>query len=209
MQARVRVPITVKCRIGIDDQDGEVDLERFVASVADAGCRTFIVHARKAWLDGLSPKENRQLPPLEYGRVYRLKSAHPELQVVLNGGIGALAQAQGHLAHVDGVALGRAAYQNPYLLADVDRCLFGAAAAPPTRREVLEALVPYTERHLRNGGRLNNVTRHILGLYHGRPRARAFRRYLSDGAVKEGAAIHVLREAIRIAEGEGALARAQ
>jgi len=209
MQARVRVPITVKCRIGIDDQDSEVDLERFVVSVANAGCRTFIVHARKAWLEGLSPKENRQVPPLDYGRVYRLKSAHPELQVVLNGGIGALAQAQGHLAHVDGVALGRAAYQNPYLLADVDRCLFGTAAAPPTRREVLEALVPYTERHLRNGGRLNNVTRHILGLYHGRPRARAFRRYLSDGAVKEDAAIHVLREAIRIAEGEGARAWAQ
>jgi tRNA-dihydrouridine synthase A len=196
------VPVTVKCRIGIDEQDSEIDLERFLASVADAGCRTFIVHARKAWLHGLSPKQNREVPPLDYGRVYRLKAAHPELEIVLNGGIGSLAQAQAHLAHVDGVALGRAAYQNPYLLADVDACFFAATGAPPSRREVLEALVPYAERHLRGGGRLNNVTRHILGLYHGRPRARAFRRYLSERAPAEGGDIHVLREVIRIAEGE-------
>src|SRR5262245_36749412 len=203
MQVRVRVPVTVKCRIGIDDQDSEIALERFLASVADAGCRTFIVHARKAWLQGLSPKQNREVPPLDYRRVYRLKAAHPELEIVLNGGIASLAQAQAHLAHVDGVALGRAAYQNPYLLADVDRRLFGGRFAAPSRRDVLEALVPYAERHLRGGGRLNNVPRHILGLYHGRPRARAFRRFLSERAPTGGIGIGVLREAIRIAEGEG------
>jgi tRNA-dihydrouridine synthase A len=206
MQVRVRVPVTVKCRIGIDDQDSEIDLERFLAPIAHAGCRTFIVHARKAWLQGLSSKQNREVPPLDYGRVYRLKAAHPELEIVVNGGIGSLAQAQAHLAHVDGVALGRAAYQNPYLLADVDRRLFAAMGAPPSRRDVLEALVPYAQRHLHGGGRLNNVTRHILGLYHGRPRARAFRRYLSERAPTDGMGIHVLREAIRIAEGEGAAA---
>jgi tRNA-dihydrouridine synthase A len=206
MQVRVRVPVTVKCRIGIDDQDSEIDLERFMLTVARAGCRTFIVHARKAWLQGLSPKQNREVPPLDYGRVYRLKAAHPKLEIVLNGGIASLAQAQAHLAHVDGVALGRAAYQNPYLLADVDRRLFGGAVAAPSRRDVLEALVPYAERHLRGGGRLNNVTRHILGLYHGRPRARAFRRFLSERAPTGGIGIHVLREAIRVAEGEGAAA---
>src|SRR6516162_3905061 len=204
MKLRVDVPVTVKCRIGIDDQDSEIDLERFLGPVARAGCCTFIVHARKAWLQGLSPKQNREVPPLDYRRVYCLKAAHPELEIVLNGGIGSLAQAQSHLAHVDGVALGRAAYQNPYLLADVDPCLFAATGAPPSRREVLEALVPYAQRHLRAGGRLNNVTRHILGLYHGRPRARAFRRYLSERAPAEGVDTHVLREAIRIAEGEGA-----
>jgi tRNA-dihydrouridine synthase A len=204
MRARVSVPVTVKCRIGIDDQDSEIDLERFLASVADAGCRTFIVHARKAWLQGLSPKQNREVPPLDYGRVYRLKAAHPELEIVLNGGIGALTQAQAHLAHVDGVALGRAAYQTPYLLADVDPRLFAATGAPPLRRDVLAALVPYVERHLRGGGRLNNITRHVLGLYHGRPRARAFRRYLSEHAPREAHGINVLREAIRIAEGERA-----
>jgi len=202
MQARVRVPVTVKCRIGIDDQDSEADLERFIIAVADAGCRTFIVHARKAWLQGLSPKENREIPPLDYGRVYRLKAAHPSLEIVLNGGIGSLEEAETHLAHVDGVALGRAAYQNPNLLAQVDRRLFGAGATVPSRRDVLEALIPYVERHLRGGGRLNNVTRHIIGLYHARPRARAFRRHLSDLAPREGAGIEVLLQAIRIAEGE-------
>ena len=149
MQARVRVPVTVKCRIGIDDQDSEADLERFIAAVAGAGCRTFIVHARKAWLQGLSPKENREVPPLDYGRVYRLKAAHPELEIVINGGIDSLAEAEAHLAHVDGVALGRAAYQNPYLLAEVDRPpVRRMRRRRPTRRAVLEQLVAYAERHL-------------------------------------------------------------
>jgi tRNA-dihydrouridine synthase A len=202
MAARVSVPVTVKCRIGIDDQDSERDLERFVSTVAAAGCRTFIVHARKAWLQGLSPKENREVPPLDYDRVYRLKAAHPELQIIINGGIMSLDEAQAHLAKVDGVGLGRAAYQNPYLLADVDTRLFGAQTAAPSRRKVIEGLVPYVERHLSAGGRLNNIARHILGLYHGRPRARAFRRHIAEQAPRDGAGAAVLLEAMRIAEGD-------
>jgi len=202
MQARVAVPVTVKCRIGIDDQDSEEDLERFVSTVAAAGCRTFMVHARKAWLDGLSPKENREIPPLDYDRVYRLKAVHPELEIVINGGIASLDAAEAHLGRVDGVALGRAAYQNPYLLAEADRRQFGAGSDMPSRRRVIEALIPYTERHLRTGGRLNNIARHILGLYHGRPRARAFRRHIAEQAPRAGASAAVLLEAMRIAEGE-------
>jgi tRNA-dihydrouridine synthase A len=211
IRARVAVPVTVKCRIGIDAQDSEADLERFVSAVAAAGCRTFIVHARKAWLAGLSPKENRELPPLDYGRIYRLKAAHPELAIVINGGIGSLDEAEDHLAKVDGVALGRAAYQNPYLLAEVDRRVFGAENVAPSRRDAIEALIPYAGKHLAAGGRLNNVARHILGLYHGRPRARAFRRHLSERAPLPGAGVEVLRDAIRIAEGSGveALAAAE
>ena len=205
MRARVRVPVTVKCRIGIDDQDGEADLERFVSAVAAAGCRTFIVHARKAWLQGLSPKENREVPPLDYGRVYRLKAAHPGLEIVINGGVATLDDVDTHLANVDGVALGRAAYQNPYLIADVDRRLFGATVDPPARRDVIEALIPYTEKHVRSGGRLNNIARHILGLYHGRPRARAFRRHLAEQAPRDGAGAGVLLQAMRIAEGDDAV----
>jgi tRNA-dihydrouridine synthase A len=204
MRNRVRLPVTVKCRIGIDDQDSEADLERFVTAVAGAGCRTFIVHARKAWLKGLSPKENREVPPLDYGRVYRLKAAHPEIEIVINGGIASLDEAEAHLQKVDGVALGRAAYQNPYLLAEADRKLFGDTGTPPTRRAVLERLIPYVARHVAAGGRLNNVVRHILGLYHGRPRARAFRRHLSEQAPREGAGVEVLIEAMAIAEGEAA-----
>jgi tRNA-dihydrouridine synthase A len=200
MRARVSVPVTVKCRIGIDEQDSEADLERFVSAVAGAGCSTFMVHARKAWLNGLSPKQNREVPPLDYGRVYRLKAAHPELQIVINGGIGSLDEAEGHLAVMDGAALGRAAYQNPYLLADVDRRLFGAPTTPPSRLAVIEALLPYAERHIRAGGRLSNIVRHILGLYHGRPRARAFRRHLSERAPRDGAGICVLQEALRLVE---------
>jgi len=200
MQARVSIPVTVKCRIGIDDQDDEADLARFVSRVADAGCRTFIVHARKAWLEGLSPKENRQVPPLDYTRVYRLKASRPDLTIVLNGGIADLDAAEAHLEHVDGAMLGRAAYQTPYLLADVDRRFFGAGAEPLTRAQTIETLIPHVVRHLQAGGRLNNVARHILGLYHGQPRARAFRRHLSEAAVQDGAGVGVLLEALRIAE---------
>ena len=201
MRARVQVPVTVKCRIGIDDQDSEADLERFVTTVAAAGCTTFIVHARKAWLKGLSPKENREIPPLDYGRVARLKAAHPGLTVVLNGGIGSLEEAKGHLAIFDGVMLGRAAYQMPYLLAAVDRDLFGEDREPPGRAEVIEGLIPYVERHLAAGGKLSSFTRHILGLYHAKPRGRAFRRHLSELAPRYGAGIEVLREALVLAQG--------
>ena len=201
MAERVGVPVTVKCRIGIDDQDSEADLTRFIATVADAGCRLFVVHARKAWLDGLSPKQNREVPPLDYARVYRLKETRPDLTIVINGGIETLEAAAAHLAHVDGVMLGRAAYQTPYLLADVDRALFGSDAPAPTRGEVMARLLPYAERHLASGGRLNNITRHILGLYHGQPRARAFRRHLSENGVGEGATLDVLVDAVALAEG--------
>jgi tRNA-dihydrouridine synthase A len=202
MRSSVSIPVTVKCRIGIDDQDSETALDRFVRAVADAGCSTFIIHARKAWLKGLSPKENREIPPLDYARVYRLKTARPDLQVIINGGIATVEEAELHLAHVDGVALGRAAYQNPYLLAEVDSRLFGTGVAPVSRRDVMEALLPYAERHLSAGGRLNNIARHVLGLYHGRPRARLFRRHLAENAPVAGAGAEVLAEATRLVEND-------
>ena len=201
MQARVSIPVTVKCRIGIDEQDGEADFTRFIETVSAAGVRIFIVHARKAWLQGLSPKENREIPPLDYGRVYRLKAARPDLTIVVNGGIETLDASAGHLQHVDGVMLGRAAYQTPYLLAEVDRALFGSPEPAVSRGAALERLLPYVQAHLADGGRLNSVTRHILGLYHGQPRARLFRRHLSEYGVGEGPGLDVLVEAIALAEG--------
>jgi len=201
MRRRVRIPVTVKCRIGVDDQDAEADLERFVRVVADAGCRAFLVHARKAWLKGLSPKENRNLPPLDWARVHRLQAAHPDLAIVVNGGIASLAEAQRHLDGVAGVALGRAAYQNPFVLAEVDGRLFGEAGSAPTRRAVIEALLPYIEQHLADGGRLNAIVRHVLGLYNGQPRARAFRRLLAQEAPRDGAGSALVVKAMRMAEG--------
>jgi tRNA-dihydrouridine synthase A len=200
MQQQVKVPVTVKCRIGIDEQDSERDLQRFIDVVAGAGVRTFIVHARKAWLQGLSPKQNREVPPLDYARVYRLKAAHPELTIVINGGIADLNEAADHLQHVDGVMLGRAAYQTPYILAEVDRRFFDANAAVPTRAAAIEGLLPHIEGHLAGGGRLNNVVRHVLGLYHGEPRARVFRRHLSENAPRDGAGLATLIEAVSIAD---------
>ncbi|MFM9845779.1 MAG: tRNA dihydrouridine(20/20a) synthase DusA [Hyphomicrobiaceae bacterium] len=204
MRARVRIPVTVKCRIGIDQQDSEADLERFITTVAEAGCTTFIVHARKAWLEGLSPKENREIPPLDYGRVYRLKRSHPGLEIVINGGIETLDDAEQHLQHVDGIMLGRAAYQTPYILAAVDRRFFADVHAAPSRAEVLDGLLEYARAHLQRGGRLNNIARHALGLYHGQPGARAYRRHLSEKAVGEGAAAELLQEAVAIVEGRHA-----
>jgi len=202
MRRQVKVPVTVKCRIGIDDQDSEADLQRFIEVVAGAGVTSFIVHARKAWLKGLSPKENREVPPLDYARVYRLKDAHPELTISINGGIADLDAAEQHLRHVDGVMLGRAAYQTPYILADVDRRFFGSDAPPVTRREAVEGMLPHVERHLAAGGRLNNVVRHMLGLYHGEPRARLFRRHLSENAPRETATLATLLEALALVEEE-------
>ncbi len=201
MRAAVKIPVTVKSRIGIDDQDEEADFQRFIETVAAAGCTTFIVHARKAWLKGLSPKENRELPPLDYGRVYRLKAARPDLEVIINGGIETLAECQEHLKHVDGVMLGRAAYHDPYLLAEVDGRVLGLDTSPVTRRAALEALFPYVEQHIARGGRLSNITRHVLGLYHGQPRGRLFRRILSEEATKPGAGVEVLRKAIAVVDG--------
>ncbi len=193
-------PVTVKCRIGIDDQDAEADLQRFIDVVAATGVSTFIVHARKAWLKGLSPKENREVPPLDYQRVYRLKAKHPELTIVINGGIETLDDACRHLEHLDGVMLGRAAYQNPYILADVDQRIFGDNNVAPGRGEALSSLIPYADEHIRNGGRLSNITRHVLGLYHGQPRGRAFRRLLSERATNASATVGVLEDAIALAE---------
>ena len=200
MRARVKIPVTVKCRIGIDDQDEEADFQNFIDAVASAGCTTFIVHARKAWLKGLSPKENREIPPLDYGRVYRLKLARPDLQIVINGGIETLEACRAHLQHVDGVMLGRAAYQNPALLGGVDQMFFASASGDVSRAAALRALLPYARRHVDNGGRLAAITRHVLGLYHGRPRGRLFRRVLSEEAVRVAAGIDVLERALQIAE---------
>ncbi len=196
MRAAVDVPVTVKCRIGIDDQDSETDFERFILTVAAAGCSVFIVHARKAWLKGLSPKENREIPPLDYDRVHRLKAAHPELTVVLNGGLTTLDAANTHFDRLDGVMLGRAAYQTPYILADVDQRFFGAAEPPVSRETVLAGVIEDARRHVDQGGRLNNITRHILGLYHGQPGARAFRRHLSEHAVGPNAGVRVIEDAL-------------
>jgi tRNA-dihydrouridine synthase A len=205
MKAKVDVPVTVKCRIGIDDQDAEESLDRFIDSVAGGACDTFILHARKAWLDGLSPKENRAIPPINYDRVYRLKKRRPDLTVVVNGGIESFEEAVGHLDHVDGAMLGRAAYHDPYLIAKADSVLFGESEQPPSRLEVLERFIPYVEAELASGVRLNQMTRHILGLFHGQPRARAFRRVLSEEAHLDGAGIEVLKKVHRVAAGERVL----
>jgi tRNA-dihydrouridine synthase A len=202
MGAEAGVPTTVKCRIGIDDQDTEESLDRFIDAVAEGGCTTFILHARKAWLQGLSPKENRDVPPIDYGRVYRVKAGRPGLTIIVNGGIGTLDEAVAHLTHVDGVMLGRAAYQDPYLLAGVDSLLFGRAEVPPSRLEVLDRFMAYAKGELARGSRLNQLTRHILGLFHGQKRARSFRRLLAEGAHLDGAGIEVLQAARRIVAGE-------
>lgn len=202
MAETVSVPVTVKCRIGIDDQDAEASLDRFIDTVADAGCKTFIVHARKAWLQGLSPKENRSVTPIDHDRVWRLKQRRPELEIILNGAINSVAESHIHLQHVHGVMLGRAAYADPYLLAEVDRTLFGEGEAPPSRTEVLDSFMPYVEAELARGTRLNQMTRHILGLFHGQPRARAFRRVVAENAHLPGAGLDVYRQARDVAAGE-------
>jgi tRNA-dihydrouridine synthase A len=196
MKAAVTVPVTVKCRLGVDDQDPEAALDAMADAVAAAGVDALIVHARKAWLDGLSPKENRDVPPLDYGRVYRLKAAHPRLVIVVNGGIASVEQARAHLRHVDGAMLGRAAYREPWRLLAVDPRLFGAAAPASSARAALEALLPYIERELACGTRLHAVTRHVLGLFNGVPGARAFRRHLATHAVKPGAGTEVVADAL-------------
>jgi tRNA-dihydrouridine synthase A len=196
MKAAVKVPVTVKCRIGIDDQDPERALEAFAGAVEAAGVDALIVHARKAWLKGLSPRENRDVPPLDYEVVYRLKAAHPRLPVVLNGGVATVEAVRAHLARVDGVMMGRAAYQEPWRLMAVDPLLFGEAAPFAAPRDAAQALMPYIERELARGVRLHAVTRHLLGLFHGVPGARAYRRHLAVEAVKPGANAQVLADAL-------------
>ncbi|WP_316196798.1 tRNA dihydrouridine(20/20a) synthase DusA [Bradyrhizobium sp. SZCCHNS3053] len=206
MKHAVRIPVTVKCRIGIDDQDPEIALDMLADAVVDSGADALIVHARKAWLDGLSPKENRDVPPLDYDRVYRLKARLPHVPVIINGGIGSIEAAQGHLAHVDGVMLGRAAYQEPWRLLDVDPMLFGEAAPHLSMQEALAALEPYIEHQLGQGTRLHAMTRHLVGAYHAVPGARAFRRHLAERGVKPDAGIEVLREAVAMVEDRPAVA---
>ena len=198
MKAAVAIPVTVKCRIGIDDQDPEVSLDTLARSVVAAGADALIVHARKAWLSGLSPKENRDIPPLDYDRVYRLKAAMPDVPVIINGGVRSLDEAKQHLDHVDGVMLGRAAYQEPWRLLGVDSELFGEASPHATMKSVFEAMMPYIARELAAGTRLHAIIRHFVGAFHGVPGARAFRRHLAEHGVKAGAGIDVLRDAIAL-----------
>jgi tRNA-dihydrouridine synthase A len=201
MKAVVRVPVTVKCRIGVDDQDPEEALFGFARSVIAAGADALIVHARKAWLQGLSPRENREIPPLDHALVHRLKAAHPAVPIAINGGITSLAGAREHLCHVDGVMLGRAAYQNPELLLSVDPELFGEEAPLGSARHAVEAMRPYIAGSLAGGGRLSNVTRHMLGLFPGQPGARLWRRHLSTDGPRPGAGLDVLDEALAFVRG--------
>ncbi len=196
MKTAVTVPVTVKCRIGIDDQDPEQSLFGFAAAVKKAGADALIVHARKAWLKGLSPRENRDVPPLDYGIVHRLKAAHPDFGIILNGGLTSLEQATAHIGVLDGVMMGRAAYQEPWRLLGVDPLLFGAAAPFSSLKDAVQAFVPYVEKQLAEGVRLHGMTRHLLGLFHGIPGARAFRRHLSTEAVKPAATASVLLDAL-------------
>jgi tRNA-dihydrouridine synthase A len=198
MKARVRVPVTVKCRIGIDEQDPEQALDALAAAVAGAGVDALIVHARKAWLKGLSPRENRDLPPLDYDRVYRLKVAHAPLPIVLNGGIASVEAGAEHFEHVDGVMMGRAAYQEPWRLLAVDAQLFGEAAPAQDAKTAAMALIPYIERELALGVRLHAITRHVLGMFRGVPGARAFRRHLATEGVKSSANAATFRDALAL-----------
>jgi tRNA-dihydrouridine synthase A len=200
MKRAAGIPVTVKCRIGIDDQDPEVALDVLARNVIAAGADVLIIHARKAWLNGLSPRENRDIPPLDYDRVYRLKAALPDVPIVINGGIASLAEAKHHLRFVDGVMLGRAAYQEPWRLLTADPELFGEAAPHATMKEVFEAMMPYIENQLAQGTRLHAITRHFVGAFHGVPGARAFRRHLAENGVKPGAGVNVLRDAIALVE---------
>jgi tRNA-dihydrouridine synthase A len=196
MKRAVAVPVTVKCRLGIDDQDTEESLDRFADLMIDAGADALIVHARKAWLKGLSPRENRDVPPLDHARVHRLKARLGKFPVIINGGIGSLDEAEAHLKHVDGVMLGRAAYETPSLLLDADPRFFGERAPAASAHEAVDALVPYIERELSKGVRLHDITRHLLGLVRGVPGARGFRRHLATEAVKPGAGMAVLQQAL-------------
>ena len=201
MKRAVKIPVTVKCRIGIDDQNPEVALDALARAVIAAGADALVVHARKAWLNGLSPKENRDIPPLDYDRVYRLKAVLPDMPIIINGGIKSLAEARAHLDHVDGVMLGRAAYQEPWRLLSVDPELFGEPAPHASMKDVFEAMMPYIGAQLAQGTRLHSITRHFVGAFHGVPGARAFRRHLAENGVRPGAGIAVLRDAMALVEG--------
>lgn len=196
MRASVRIPVTVKTRIGVDDWDSYSHLVDFIGTVAEAGCNTFIIHARKAWLQGLSPKQNREIPPLQYNRAYQLKQDFPALEIILNGGVNSLDEVANHLAQVDGVMLGRAAYHNPYLLADVDRRFYGKTGSIPSREQILDRYADFMENQLAEGVKLSHMSRHAVGLFQGQPGARRFRRYISEHACRPGAGTEVLYAAV-------------
>ncbi|SHH95240.1 tRNA dihydrouridine(20/20a) synthase DusA [Ferrimonas marina] len=196
MQDVVDIPVTVKTRIGIDEQDSYGFLTDFVGTVSDAGCDIFTIHARKAWLQGLSPKENREIPELIYERAYQVKRDFAQLNISVNGGIKTLEECEAHLEHLDGVMVGREAYQDPYMMAAVDARLYGDDRPVLSRAEVVEQMIPYLERHIANGGRANHVTRHMLGLFNGMPGARQWRRYLAQNAHLPGTGAEVLSQAL-------------
>jgi tRNA-dihydrouridine synthase A len=198
MKSAVKIPVTVKCRIGIDDQDPEIALEAMASAAEAAGADALIVHARKAWLSGLSPRENRDIPPLDYDIVVRLKVAHPNLPIVLNGGVTTVEAAREHLCKLDGVMMGRAAYQEPWRLLGVDPVLFGADAPFTSPKQAALAMIPYIERELSRGVRLHSITRHLHGLFQGVPGARAYRRHLATTAVQLGACAEVLADALAL-----------
>lgn len=196
MQDKVSIPVTVKCRIGIDDMDDYKDLTQFIKTVSDGGCDTFIVHARKAWLQGLSPKENREIPPLMYDRVYHLKEEFPDLHISINGGVKTLDEVANHLASVDGVMVGREVYSNPYMMSGVDARFYGADVEPMTREEVVHKMVPYIDAYVEQGGRAWHVIRHMLGIFQGQPAGKVFRRFLSQNAIKKETTSAVLMQAL-------------
>jgi len=195
MQSSLDIPVTIKCRIGVDDQEPREALWALVEASANAGCVTFLVHARKAWLKGLSPKENRDVPPLDYELVYRLKQDFPELEIVINGGINTIEACHEHLAHVDGVMMGREAYSNPYIMAEVDREFYNDVSTPASRDQVLQQYMEYTNQRIAQGSRLNHLSKHIVGLYHGEPRSRLWRRHISQNAHIPGSGSEVLHDA--------------
>jgi tRNA-dihydrouridine synthase A len=198
MQAEVDIPVTVKSRIGIDDMDEYEDLTRFIDVVADSGCDTFIVHARKAWLKGLSPKQNRDVPPLMYDRVYQLKQQFPDLHISLNGGVKTLDDVQFHLNYLDGVMIGREVYSNPYILAEVDKRFYQDNSVSKTRAEVVMAMLPYVERQIALGARPWHIARHMLGLFQGQPGGRIWRRYLSQNGTKTDVGVELLTDALHV-----------
>lgn len=201
MVDRVKIPVTVKCRIGVDDQDSYESLCHFIECVSKAGCSVFIIHARKAWLKGLSPKQNREIPPLQYDVVKKIKQDFPHLTIILNGGIRSFSEIQDHLKSVDGVMIGREAYSNPYFLAEIEEKLFKAPSVR-SRKDVLISLMPYIEEELKNKTKLSSMTRHLLGLCHAQKGARLWRRFLSEEARKEGASSKIVRDSLSLIEEE-------
>ena len=204
MQGAVKIPVTIKCRIGIDDQDEEQSLFAFVEAVSKAGCRSFVVHARKAWLKGLSPKENREIPPLNYALVHKLKSAYPQLTIELNGGLESVETGLPHLQTLDGIMLGRVPYHQPWELTQVDPAFIDQPAPVATRREAVEAMLPYIEKHLATGAPIHHITRHMLGLYHAQAGGRFWRQVLTVEGQKPGAGLEVLHKALAVVEEQAA-----